>query len=117
MSRVIADMSMSLDGFVADPNDGVEHLFGWYGNGAVVTPTANPGVTFRTSPASAHLLQGIVEQVGALVVGRRLFDYTGGWGGTHPMGVPVFVVTHHRPEDWDQPDAPFTFVKKAGSEL
>lgn len=34
---VIADMSMSLDGFVADPNDGVEHLFGWYGNRVVVT--------------------------------------------------------------------------------
>ena len=62
MSRVIADMSMSLDGFVADPCDGVEDLFGWYANGSVETPTANPGVTFRTSPASAHRLYNIHNQ-------------------------------------------------------
>jgi hypothetical protein len=42
VSTVIANMSMSLDGFIADPGDGVEHLFGWYGNGPVETPTADP---------------------------------------------------------------------------
>jgi len=44
------------------------------------------------------------------VCGRRLFDLTQGWGGHHPAGVPVFVVTHRVPDDWPHPDAPFTFV-------
>lgn len=110
MARVIADMSMSLDGFIADPDDSVDHLFGWYGNGAITTPTANPGVTFRTSEASARRLRDALSDVGALVTGRRLFDLTGGWGGRHPMGVPVFVVTHEPPSTWDHPEAPFTFV-------
>ena len=46
MSRVIADMSMSLDGFVADPRDGVEDLFGWYANGSVETPPPTPASRF-----------------------------------------------------------------------
>jgi dihydrofolate reductase len=46
--------------------------------------------------------------VKALVIGRRTFDLAGGWGGTHPVGVPVWIPTHDPPEDWD--DAPFTFV-------
>ena len=44
------------------------------------------------------------------VCGRRLFDLTHGWSGRHPVGVPVFVVTHAEPEDWPHRDAPFTFV-------
>jgi len=41
MDMVVADMSMSLDGFIADPADGEEHLFGWYSNGDVTIPTAD----------------------------------------------------------------------------
>jgi dihydrofolate reductase len=50
--------------------------------------------------------------LGALVCGRTLFDFTGGWGGQHTMGVPVVVVTHQIPADWvaTHPDAPFHFV-------
>ena len=103
-------MSMSLDGFIENADGGVDELFGWYGNGPVVTETANRGVTFRTSAASAHRMRASMEQVGAIVVGRRLFDLTKGWGGCHPMGVPVFVVTHHRPDHWAHPESPFVFV-------
>lgn len=110
MARTIANMSMSLDGFIADPSDGVEHLFGWYGNGEVITPTADERWSFRTSPARATLLREAVASAGALVCGRRLFDLTHGWGGLHPMGVPVFVVTHTAPDDWPPTDPPFTFV-------
>jgi dihydrofolate reductase len=53
------------------------------------------------SPASAAYLRQFVDQTGALVVGRRLFDYTDGWAGRHPVGVPVFVVSHRGPEGWD----------------
>jgi len=103
-------MSMSLDGFVADPQDRIDHLFGWFGNGDVEVPTAVEWATFKTSEASAKMLRDAMENVGALLTGRRLFNLTQGWGGTHPMGVPVFVVTHQEPADWPHPDAPFTFV-------
>ncbi|MFC0437164.1 dihydrofolate reductase family protein [Kutzneria buriramensis] len=110
MSEVIANMSMSLDGFIADANDGIEHVFGWYGSGDVTVPTAVEWATFRVSEASAGVIRHGQATIGALIGGRRLFDLTGGWGGTHPMGVPVFIVTHTEPTDWPHPDAPFTFV-------
>ena len=110
MTAVIANMSMSLDDFIADPSDGVEHLFKWYGNGDVSVPTAQPDRTFRTSAASAEHLREAFETIGALVSGRRLFDLTGGWGGNHPAGVPVFVVTQNVPDGWPRDDASFTFV-------
>jgi dihydrofolate reductase len=113
MATVVAEMSMSLDGFVADPSDQVGPLFDWYGNGEVEVPSANPERwAFRTSEASARYLRDSLERVGALVAGRRLFDI-GGWGDHgHPFGVPVFVVTHSVPEGWPREDAPvpFTFV-------
>jgi dihydrofolate reductase len=51
-----------------------------------------------------------MASLGALVVGRSLFDVTNGWDGRHPFDVPVFVVTHQPPTDWGHHDAPFTFV-------
>ena|SRR5882757_5825909 len=110
MSKVIANMSMSLDGFVADTDDGIEQVFGWYGSGDVAVPTAVEWATFRTSEASAGVLRHGLATIGALIGGRRLFDLTGGWNGMHPMGVPVFIVTHTEPTDWAHPEAPFTFI-------
>jgi len=108
MSKVLANMCMSLDGFIADPADGCDELFGWYGNGDVVTETAAEWATFRTSAASAEILRDALSRTGALIAGRHLFDITGGWGGTHPVGAPVFVVTHQAPADWQAEG--FTFV-------
>ncbi|TDP92184.1 dihydrofolate reductase family protein [Labedaea rhizosphaerae] len=111
MSKIAAGACMSLDGFIAGPEEsGFEHLFAWLGNGDVEVPTAQPERTLRTSAASAEVLREHTASVGALVVGRRLFDLTKGWGGTHPWGVPVFVVTHSVPEDWANDGNPFTFV-------
>jgi dihydrofolate reductase len=110
MATVMTEMSMSLDGFVADPSDGVEHLFRWYGNGDVAVPTAQPKRVLRTSQASAEYLRELLANIGAIVTGRRTFDIAGGWGGTNPWGVPVFVVTHSIPDGWPRDDAPFTFV-------
>ena len=45
-----------------------------------------------------------------MVIGRRLFDLTNGWGGVPAAGDHVFVVTHQAPTDWPFPEAPFTFV-------
>jgi dihydrofolate reductase len=113
MATVIASFSMSLDGFVARPTDDVGPLFDWYDNGKVETRWPGMGMVSHTSPSSARVLQETIAGGGALVVGRRLFDYTKGWGGNHPMNVPVFVVTHGNiPQQWiaEHPGAPFTFV-------
>lgn len=113
MATVIAELSMSLDGFVADRADQVGPLFDWYGSGPVDIPTAFPDrFAFRTSAASAAYLSQAMRRVKALVCGRRLFD-VGKWGENgQPFGVPVFVVTHSVPDDWPRPHppTPVTFV-------
>jgi dihydrofolate reductase len=112
MGRVISNMSMSLDGFIEDAAGSVDELFEWYTAGPVETESANADIPFRQSEEDAEFLQESIAGHGALVAGRRLFDVAGGWNGAHPTGLPVFVVTHHppTPEEWDHPDAPFTFV-------
>jgi dihydrofolate reductase len=103
-------MSMSLDGFIADEKDGVDQLFGWYGNGPVAVPAGNGQYTFQVSEASAeHLRPALSGAVGALICGRRVFDLTQGWGGHHPVGCPVFVVSHSIPEGWPRADSPTRF--------
>jgi dihydrofolate reductase len=67
-------------------------------------------MTLRMTPQSAEQWRELAEETGVLVVGRHLFDMTGGWGGNHPLGTPVVVVTHSVPDGWPRDDAPFTFV-------
>ena len=56
MAKVIAIMSMSLDGYVADRDDGVVEVFDWYMAGDIDVPTPSPEWTFRVSaPSAAHL--------------------------------------------------------------
>ena len=111
MTKVYTGASMSLDGYISGPSEtGFEHLFDWYGNGDVALPTTKPDMTFQLSETSAKHFSSIIENTGALVVGRKLFDYTGGWDGMHPMGVPVVVLTHSVPDGWPREGAPFTFV-------
>jgi dihydrofolate reductase len=109
VATVITDLSMSLDGFVALPSDSAGPLFDWYDNGDV--PVEAPdGMTFHVSAGSAEHLHDLHSRVGAAIVGRRLFDYTGGWGGNSPLGCPVFVVSHSVPAGWPRPGVPYTFV-------
>lgn len=110
MGKVIAAAVMSLDGFVADLDDGVGPMFDWYGNGEVEVTGADPDRVFRVSPASADYINTQWSKIGATVIGRHLFNLTDGWHGRPPVGEHVFVVTHQPPADWDYPDAPFTFV-------
>jgi dihydrofolate reductase len=113
MSKVFTGASMSLDGYISGPAEsGFEHLFKWYGNGDVTVPTADPAITMQMTQTSADHFRAIIEMSGAIVVGRKLFDSTGGWGGNHPMGVPVVVLSHSVPDGWPRNDAPFTFVSE-----
>ena len=110
MGTVVMQASMSLDGYIADPSDGVGPLFDWYGNGDVEVTGADPDRVFHVSRASADYLRQAWANVGAGVIGRRLFDITNGWNGRPPVGEHVVVVTHRPPTDWPFPDAPFSFV-------
>ena len=102
MSTVLTHMTMSLDGFIADPNDGIDERFGWYGAGEDIIPTKVEQFEFKVDDASAELLKSYLADAGALVCGRRLFDITNGWDDQHPMGARVVVVTHHAPDDADR---------------
>jgi dihydrofolate reductase len=115
MGKTIFHMTMSLDGFVAGPNDGPENglgdggdrLFQWYFSGN--TEIRVPGSPLlKVSPQSAEVLNAI-EIFGAMVTGRKTFDIARGWGG-HPPGAPCFVVSHTIPQEWVKEGSPFIFV-------
>lgn len=99
MGRVMTHMTMSLDGFIADPDDQVGELFEWYQAGEVDIPNPNETVSMRVDDASARMLRALTDECGAVVAGRHLFDIANGWGDKHPAGAPVVVVTHRAPQD------------------
>jgi dihydrofolate reductase len=110
MSKVVAIMSMSLDGFVADRNDGVAEVFDWYTSGDVEIHTGGSDpMTFKVSGPSAKHLRRLTSGLGAMLTGRRTFDAAGGWGGNHAWG-PAFVLTHHIPSGWPRPNSTVHFV-------
>lgn len=113
MGKTIMNVAaVSLDGFIADDNDGIEALFNWLANGDVAW--SSPGIEheFRTTKASADFTQSHYRDVAAAIIGRRLFDLTNGWNGKIECpGDHVFVVTHQPPTQWQYAaTAPFTFV-------
>ncbi|XVQ14395.1 dihydrofolate reductase family protein [Spirillospora sp. CA-255316] len=117
MTKVYTTASMSLDGYIAGPGEsGFDRLMRWHDSGDVEIPMM--GRTLRMSEASAIHWREMAGGAGAGVIGRRLFDLTGGWGGNSPTGGPVFVVTHGFPEHWKDRETavPFTFVTEGGVE-
>ena len=118
MGKVSVGLSMSLDVFIAGPNDGPgsplgdggERLFAWYSGGDPQYRLPGTEMVFNISPQSAQLLREAHAKMGAFVTGRRTFDIANGWGGTPPLGVPTFVVTHAVPQEWVYEGSPFTFV-------
>ena len=111
MSKVVAIMSMSLDGYVADAKDGVAEVFDWYVSSGDVefhTGGADP-MTFKVSAPSAEHLRRLWSELGAVLTGRRTFEVAHGWGGNHAWG-PAFVLTHKVPAGWPRPDSTVHFV-------
>ncbi len=111
MSTVVAIMSMSLDGYVAGPDDDVTEVFDWYftsGDVELHTGGSDP-MTFRVSEPSAEHLRALTSGLGAVLTGRRTFEVAQGWGGNHAWG-PAFVLTHQVPTGWPRPDSSVHFV-------
>ncbi len=113
MGKVSTGFSMSLDGFVAGPNDEVDRLFAWMykGDTDFTMISGEHDLSLKVSEESAEMFQDAMNANGALVTGRRLFDVAGAWGGKHPLNIPVVVVTHHPPQEGvNKEGSPFTFV-------
>lgn len=109
-SKVIAVMSMSLDGFVSDKMDGVAEVFDWYFNGAIeIQAGGGDEMTFRLSPSSADHYNNLVNELGSVLTGRRTFEVAHGWGGNHGWG-PAFVLTHAVPDGWPRSNSNVHFI-------
>lgn len=110
MARVVIQAVVSVDGFIALPDDTVGPLFDWYVNGDTVLTARASGWTFPVSRTSYEHLQPFWDAIAVTVIGRHLFDTTNGWDGKPAAGDHLVVVTHRPlPEDWlaAHPDAPF----------
>jgi dihydrofolate reductase len=112
MGTIGTGFSMSLDGFIAGPDDDIQRLFAWMSLGSTDLNVTSGDTDFdlQMSAEDAENYMQQMTQTGAIVSGRRMFDVAGAWGGKHPMGVPVVVVTHQVPSEWAYAGSPFTFV-------
>ena len=113
MGLVTTGFSMSLDGFVALPNNEIGPLFDWYFAGEQTHERASGDTTYKLSSDSGEMLNEASKATGALIAGRTLFDFTHAWGGRHPLDVPVFVVTHNVetvPDEWRREGSVFMYV-------
>ena len=111
MGTVFVDMSMSLDGYIAGPNDsqenplgdGGERLHEWMFDHA--SGGAEQGLEGGETNRDDEIVAKSIERAGAFVMGRRMFDnddgpwgddpFEGPWGDDPPFGAPVFILTHH----------------------
>jgi dihydrofolate reductase len=117
MGKVFVDITTSLDGFIAGPNDspdlglgeGGERLHEWvYG---LATWREPHGLAGGTSGQDAEILDEAFRDTGAVVLGKRMFDNAKGWGDNPPFHVPVFVLTHEARETiTKEGGTTFTFV-------
>lgn len=100
MGKVVMYASVSVDGFIADENDDPGALFDWLVSGDVPLDASG---ALRVSQASYDYTRQYWNQIAVTVVGRHVFDMTGGWDGKPPVAVDHVVVVTHRPAPtgWD----------------
>ena len=104
MSATVLYMSISLDGFIAGPNerpdnglgDGGHRLHDWFLIGADADHRVG-----RPAGVNGEIFDELMS-TGAVVAGRGTFEPAGGWGGDHHDGVPIFILTRHDPDDLRQ---------------
>jgi dihydrofolate reductase len=102
MPATVLYMSMSLDGFIAGPNegpgnglgDGGQRLHEWVLTGEDGGETGPPAVV--RDGVNGQVVREVMS-TGAVVAGRRTFEWAGGWGGDHHDGVPIFIYSRREP--------------------
>ena len=113
MTRIIAAITTSVDGYITGPDDGPDKGLGEGGERLHYWVMGGPW-SYENEPQvgpegeDATYLNEMTARGGAIVVGRNMYEASGHWGGKNPFGMPVFVVTH-RPEEEPQ-TGEFTFV-------
>ena len=117
MGKVVLDITTSVDGFVAGPDDGPELPLGRWGERLhewVVRLAAwrEPhGLEGGETNSSSEVVEEGLQASGAVVLGKRMFDNAHGWGDEPPFHKPVFVVTHDEREPLaKEGGTTFTFV-------
>ena len=113
MTKVLAGITTSVDGYVAGPDDrpgqglgeGGERLHYWVFGGPWTYDNEPEG---GASGEDAAWLQEVMSRLGAVVSGRWTYEAADHWGGENPWDMPLFIVTH-RPEE-EPEGAGFTFV-------
>lgn len=117
MGKVVVDITTSLDGFVAGPNDGPELPLGEGGERLhewvydLASWREPHGLEGGKTNRDSEILDEALSAAGAVIVGRRMFDNAHGWGDNPPFHVPVFVLTHEaRETEAKDGGTTFTFV-------
>ena len=113
MTRVIAGITTSVDGYITGPDDGPGHGLGeggerlhhWVFGGPWTYADAPEG---EPTGDDAAWLADVTSRVGAVVGGRWTYEAADHWGDENPWGLPFFIVTH-RPEEQPEGDE-FRFV-------
>jgi dihydrofolate reductase len=112
MAKIIAAITMSVDGYITGPDDGPGKGLGEGGERLHYWVFGGPW-SYESGPRGGPAGEDVeymdeVTARGAIVIGRNMYEAAEHWGDKNPFGVPVFVVTH-RPEE--EPDTgEFTFV-------
>jgi dihydrofolate reductase len=114
MSKVIASITTSVDGYITGPDDGPEYGLGRGGERLHYWVMGGPwtyegGHDFAMHGLDKEFYDGLVSTMASGIVGRGMYDAAGAWGGTNPFPGPLFVLTH-RAEEQPAPEAGFTFV-------
>ena len=118
MGKVVGFITMSMDGFVAGPNDrlgaglgdGGERLHYWHFGGPFTYEDDARGTLGSPSEVDQEYLDGVFSPAGSWLVGRTMYDLADGWGDDPGFGVPVFVVTHRPHEIVVKGNTTFEFV-------
>jgi dihydrofolate reductase len=105
MSATVLYMSMSLDGFIAGPNEGPDNGLG--DGGERLHEWVFPGLEGGDFDGAVKRLTGVNRQVydefmstGAVIAGRGTFEPAGGWGGDHHDGVPIYILSRGPAPSW-----------------
>ena len=111
-------MSMSLDGFIAGPNESLENGLGDGGHRLHewALPAGGEGFSESLSGANRQVVDEFMS-TGAVVAGRGTFEPAGGWGGDHHDGVPIFIVSRGEPASQRLQWPSVTYVDDVGTAM